>query len=333
MSFRGDAIFWVETDRISPNPFQPRREFDEAKLKELAESIRQYGVLQPLVVTRKETTREDGGLTVEYELIAGERRLRASKLAGLAQVPVLIKDGAENDRMKLELAIIENLQREDLNAVDRAHAFKKLHEEFGLSHSQIAERMGRSREYVSNTLRLFGLPEEMLMAIAQGKITEGHARGLLMLNDRPEEQDVLFREILLKKLSVREVERLSRKIAVDKVRKKEWQKTDIELIEVEKQLTEALGTRVQIAKTDFGGKVVIDYFSMDDLQKIVAMVAAEGAIAVPAPMGIAPDATGMESPADATPLTDAEPPADDRPLEEQKKEETEDIYDIKNFSL
>ena len=115
-----NSIFWIEVDKIKPNPFQPRREFDESKLRDLSDSIRQYGVLQPLVVTRKELEKSDGGIVVEYELIAGERRLRASKLAGVLQVPVIIRAGVDDDRVKLELAIIENLQREDLNAVDRA---------------------------------------------------------------------------------------------------------------------------------------------------------------------------------------------------------------------
>src|SRR3989338_1128654 len=131
MPFYSDSIFWVELDKIKPNPFQPRKEFDEARLRELADSIRQYGVLQPLVVTRKEIAREDGGLAVEYELIAGERRLRASRIAGLTQVPAVIRAQADTDQMKLELAIIENLQREDLNPVDRAMAFRRLADEFG----------------------------------------------------------------------------------------------------------------------------------------------------------------------------------------------------------
>jgi ParB family transcriptional regulator, chromosome partitioning protein len=135
--FYKDSIFWIEVEKIKPNPFQPRRDFDQAQLQSLADSIRQYGVLQALVVTRKEVMKEDG-LAVEYELIAGERRLRASKLAGLSVVPVLIKDGDESDQMKLELAIIENLQREDLNAVDRAIAFKKLADQFGFKHATIA---------------------------------------------------------------------------------------------------------------------------------------------------------------------------------------------------
>lgn len=269
MAFQGDSIFWVELDKIVPNPYQPRREFDEAKLKELAESIRMYGVLQPLTVTRRERTRDDGTFFSEYELIAGERRLRASKFAGLAQVPVIIRQGEQTEQEKLELAIIENLQREDLNSVDRALAFQQLTEIFKLTHAQVAAKMGRSREYVSNTLRLLALPKYMLDSLQRAEISEGHARALLMLTDRPEEQDVLFREILLKKISVRESERISRKIATDRVRKKEWKGSDPTLIEYERKLTETLGTRVQIKKTDFGGTVSIDYFDPDDLQKII----------------------------------------------------------------
>lgn len=272
MSFQGDSIFWVELDKIVPNPFQPRREFDEAKLKELAESIRMYGVLQPLTVTRRERSRDDGTFFSEYELIAGERRLRASKLAGLSQVPVIIRQGQQTEQEKLELAIIENLQREDLNAVDRAMAFQQLYEMFNLNHAQIAAKMGRSREYVSNTLRLLALPEKILTSLRKGELSEGHARALLMLADRPEEQDVLYREILLKKISVRETERISRKIATERVRKHKWRDTDATLIEIEKKFTESLGTRVQIRKTDFGGTVSIDYFDPVELQNILSLI-------------------------------------------------------------
>ena len=275
MAFQGDSIYWVEVEKIVPNPFQPRREFDEQKLKELSESVRMYGILQPLTVTRNEIQREDGTFYTEYELVAGERRLRASKLAGLSQVPVIIREGENNEQEKLEIAIIENLQREDLNAVDRALAFRQLAEIFGLSHTQVAQKVGRSREYVSNSIRLLGLPEYMLGALKRGEMTEGHARTLLMLNDRPEEQDVVFREILLKKLSVREVERIVRKIATDKVRKKHDGEFDTELIEMEKRFMETLGTRVQIQKTDYGGRLTIDYFSVEDLEGMLLRMKTE----------------------------------------------------------
>ncbi len=275
MAFQGDSIYWVEVEKVVPNPFQPRREFDQNKLQELAESIRMYGVLQPLTVTRKEIQREDGTFYSEYELIAGERRLRASKLAQVSQVPVIIREGEQSEQEKLELAIIENLQREDLNAVDRALAFEQLSNTFGLSHVQVAKKMGRSREYVSNSIRLLGLPSHILDALRLAKLSEGHARTLLMLNDRQEEQEVVFQEILLKKLSVREVERIARKIATDKIRKSRPDEFDIQLIEMEKQFTETLGTRVQIQKTDFGGKLTIDYFSTDDLEVLLSRIKQE----------------------------------------------------------
>jgi ParB family transcriptional regulator, chromosome partitioning protein len=275
MAFQGDSIFWVEVEKIVPNPFQPRREFDEMRLKELSESVRMYGILQPLTVTRREIQNEDGSFRSEYELIAGERRLRASKLAGLSQVPVIIREGDQSEQEKLELAIIENLQREDLNAVDRALAFRQLADVFGLSHTQVAQKVGRSREYVSNTIRLLALPDYMLTALRTADISEGHARTLLMLNDRPEEQDTVFREILLKKLSVREVERIARGIASEKIRKKG--DYDADLVELEKKFTETLGTRVSIVKTEFGGRLSIDYFTQDDLMGMLERMKAEAA--------------------------------------------------------
>ena len=302
MAFLADSIYWVEVEKIVPNPFQPRREFDEQKLKELAESVRMYGILQPLTVTRREREREDGTFYSEYELIAGERRLRASKLAGLTQVPVIIRDGEQTEQEKLELAIIENLQREDLNAVDRALAFQQLSNVFGLSHQQVAHKVGRSREYVSNTIRLLALPPSVLEALQLGKLSEGHARTLLMLSDRPAEQEVLFKEILLKKLSVREVERIARSIATDKVRKPDFN-TDADIIDIEKRFMDTLGTRVKIQKTDFGGRVSIDYFSVADLEAMLARMKVQEAAA-------ATDGTAtMATLAAATPLVAAAPAA------------------------
>ena len=269
--FYNDSIFWIDIDKIVPNPFQPRREFDQAQLQSLADSIRQYGVLQALVVTRKEVPKDDGGLAVLYELIAGERRLRASKMAGLSQVPVLIKVGdEENDLMKLELAIIENIQREDLNPVDRSRAFQRLIDEFGFKHLDIAKKVGKSREYVSNSVRLLSLPVEILDAISLGKISEGHARPLMMLGDRAEEQNTLFKEIMFRKLTVRETEAIGRRIAYDKIRKK-GAVLDPETQELEEKLTETLGTRVSIEKHQNGGKILIDYFSAEDLRTILEL--------------------------------------------------------------
>lgn len=340
-----DAVFWVELEKIKPNPFQPRREFDQAQLQSLADSIRQYGVLQALIVTRKEVPKEDGGLAVEYELIAGERRLRASKLAGLSQVPVLIKTGDDSDLMKLELAIIENIQREDLNVVDRARSFERLANEFKFKHAEIAKKVGKSREYVSNTLRILGLSPEILDALGAGKISEGHTRPLLMLVDRPEEQMTLYKEIIYRKLTVREAEQISRKIAFDKVRKKEYA-PDPELTELEEKLSESLGTRVSIERRDNGGKLSIDFFSNEDLQTILDIfnsqksrgtattmldkhIAKVDGETSAAPAGEAAGESKVSAMPDAIVTADL---ADDRSKEE-KKDDDEELYSIKNFSL
>jgi ParB family transcriptional regulator, chromosome partitioning protein len=257
------SIFWIETDKIVPNPYQPRREFDQDRLKELSDSIRQYGVLQPLVVSRMEEQVEDGSIKVRYELIAGERRLRASKLAGVTQVPVVVRTG-DDSRAKLELAIIENLQREDLNAVERAQSFQRLADEFKLSWADVGRKVGKSREYVSNTVRILMLPQDILDALSKGKITEGHTRPLLMLIDRPQEQMTLFKEMMVRKMTVREAEQIARRIAFEKVRKKDLFMTP-EVVDMEEKLAETLGTRVQIEPRERGGRIWIDYFSHEEL--------------------------------------------------------------------
>ena len=314
-AYVNDAIFWVEIEKVNPNPYQPRREFDQVKLKDLSESIRMYGILQPLVVTRKEVYHEHGGMSVEYELISGERRLRASKLAGLAQVPVLIRSGEEDPQLKLEMAIIENLQREDLNAVDRARSFERLAKEFGLKQSQIADKVGKSREYVSNSMRILSLPDDMITALQDGKISEGHTRPLLMLVDRPEEQLVLFKEIMTKKLTVREAEPMSRRVATERIRNKE-KYLDPQIMEMERNFTESLGTRVRIEKSKDGGKVTIDFFSPDDLRALLERM-----------NGTQATATNVVNTATAAPV-------DDRAPEDAKADqENEDLYSLKNFSV
>ncbi|HPX52257.1 MAG TPA: ParB/RepB/Spo0J family partition protein [Candidatus Paceibacterota bacterium] len=269
-----NAVFWIETDKIQPNPYQPRREFDEHNLRDLAESIRQYGVLQPLVVTRREDSHDDGSISVAYELIAGERRLRASKLAGVREVPCVVRVG-DNNRAKLELAIIENIQREDLNAVDRAKSFQQLADEFKLSWVEIGKKVGKSREYVSNTVRILMLPQEILDALVAGKISEGHTRPLLMLVDKPDEQITLFKEMLMRKMTVREAEGLARRVALEKVRKKSLV-ANPEVIDLEKRLAESLGTRVSIEPKEKGGKITIDYFSHDELLALAGLIKRAG---------------------------------------------------------
>ncbi len=329
-----NSIFWIDTDKIKPNPYQPRREFDEARLADLALSIKQYGVLQPLTVSRMEVEKEDGGLTTEYELIAGERRLRAAKLAGVIQVPVIIRTG-DTSMMKLELAIIENLQREDLNAVDRARAFFRLYNEFKFTHAEIAKKMGRSREYVSNTLRILALPEEVLNALSEGKITEGHTRPILMLADHPEEQMVLFKEIVYKKITVREAERLARKIAYDRVRKKEFM-PDPEIIELEEEFQDKLGTRVHIDRKELGGQIKIDFFSTEDLRMILDMINKADIGKKPEDMlenhisktetEVSPEAVGEVQ------AEDVVAPLDDRSKDEIKEDDSS-LYNISNFSV
>jgi ParB family chromosome partitioning protein len=269
-----NAVFWIETSKILPNPYQPRREFDEKNLKDLAESIRQYGVLQPLVVTRREDPHDDGSISVAYELIAGERRLRASKLAGVKEVPCVVRVGDDN-RSKLELAIIENIQREDLNSVDRAKSFQQLADEFKLSWSDIGKKVGKSREYVSNTVRILMLPQEILDALVAGKISEGHTRPLLMLIDKPAEQITLFKEMLMRKMTVREAESLARRVAYEKIRKKSLM-SNPEVIDLEERLATSLGTRVHIEPKEKGGKITIDYFSHDELLALTTLLKRAG---------------------------------------------------------
>jgi ParB family chromosome partitioning protein len=326
--FYGNAVFFIEVDKIKPNPFQPRRDFDEDKLNELAGSIRMYGVLQPIVVTRKEVIKEDGGLGVEYELIAGERRFRASKIAGLREIPALIRAKEDDDRVKLELAIIENLQREDISPVDKARAFKKLSEDFGLKHAEIATKVGKSREYVSNAIRLLMLPEEILIALGEGKISEGHTRPLLMLIDRPEEQNTLFREIMLRRLTVRDAENISRKIAVEKVRKHDTL-ADPDVVEWEQEVGTLLGTRVHVEKKEQGGRIHIDYFSEEDLRKIMNFINASKTQSEKEDTSPETEEV-MQSISNSTPL-EAIPNLEI--TTPHYGDESEDIYSVKNFNI
>ena len=318
-----DSVFWIDVERIVPNPYQPRKEFSELGLKSLAESIRQYGVLQPLVVSRADIEKPDGGLESVYELVAGERRLRASKLAGLKQVPVVIRQGDSN-LTKLELAIIENLQREDLNAIDRAKALQKLIDEFGISHAETAAKIGKSREYVSNSLRLLVLPEHMQDAIIGKEISEGHARTLLALNERPEERETLFKEIILKRLSVRAAERIARSIAQERVRA--YHRKSREMVDLEKSLTETLGTRVIIeTNAEEGGRLLIEFFSPDDLQQLVDALAAEREAASATPE----EAVSLPVFLNTTQLSD-DPIA---PAAPEEPSEDDELYSVSGFTV
>ncbi len=261
-----NGVFWIEVEKIRPNPLQPRHEFDEKKLAGLSDSIRQYGVLQPLVVSRKEYETETG-TGVEYELIAGERRLMASKIAGLRQVPVIIREEPA-EQVKLELALIENIQREDLNPVERARAFRQLIDSFKLKHHEVGSKIGKSREFVTNTLRILLLPEEIQDGLSKGLITEGHTRPLLMLVENPDQQTLLYKEIIYKQMTVREAEKFSRRIAVSRSRKTEvLPNQEIRLFE--EKLSDALGTRVSIEKNGDKGKISIEFFSDEELNALL----------------------------------------------------------------
>jgi ParB family chromosome partitioning protein len=358
-----NSIFWIETDKIVPNPYQPRREFDDDRMKEMADSVKQYGILQPLVVSRVESAEENGNIFVTYELIAGERRLRAAKLAGLSQVPVLVRVGDDN-RTKLELAIIENLQRQDLNAVERAQSFQRLADEFKLSWADVGKKVGKSREYVSNTVRILMLPQDILEALSKGQITEGHTRPLLMLIDRPHEQMTLFKEMLVRKMTVREAEQLARRIAFEKIRKKDYFVTP-EVVDMEEKLAETLGTRVHIEPREKGGKISIEYFTHEELLALSILLRKAGENKTHKGMLDALKEEDMETVKEqareynvgnffrakvaamksdtiedakkeglAEVMTEPEVAVDDRSTEEVKQEEkTEDLYNINNFTI
>lgn len=254
---QGEAVFHIELDKIHPNPYQPRREFDEETLKELAHSIQEYGIIQPLVVSRLRTEK-DSGADVEYQIIAGERRWRAAKLAGLPRVPVVVRK-EEAPKGNLELALVENLQRSNLNPVETARAYSRLQDEFGLTQREVAQRVGKSREAVANTLRLLQLPSEIQDAIASGKIGESQARILLGISDI-EKQRRAFQELLEGKMSVRTLK--------EKVKDSKGG-PDPEKSFFEKQLEEKIGAPVHISKLGDGGKVVIRFFSDEEMQGVL----------------------------------------------------------------
>ncbi len=249
---------------ITPNSRQPRTVFDEDALDDLAASIKEYGVLQPLIVRPI----SEG----QYELIAGERRLRASKKAGLTEVPVVVR--AASAQVSLEIAIIENVQRADISPMECAWAYRKLADEFGMSQEQIADRVGKSRVAIANTLRLLKLPLPIQEALQEGALTEGHARAILM-SDSPAKQMQLF-ERAKQGISVRDLERAARgdsagpRLAGTKGRKpKSPPQTDPNLEELGRALGEFLGSPVRFEPAEIGGRLVVDYYSDDDLQRIL----------------------------------------------------------------
>ncbi|KKP57359.1 MAG: Chromosome (Plasmid) partitioning protein ParB / Stage 0 sporulation protein J [Candidatus Moranbacteria bacterium GW2011_GWF1_34_10] len=256
------GVLEVDINKIAANPYQPRIHFDEEKLKELSDSIKEHGVLQPLVVTRKGD---------EYELIAGERRLQASKLALLTKIPIIIKD--IKDKQKLELAIVENIQRHNLNPIEEARSFQQLMDEFQMSQEEVAQKMGKSRSVVANKIRLLKLPVEALKALKDGIITEGHAKAILSVGN-PEKQRALLDLTIKNNWTVRQVENKTKEISA-KVSKRTLN-IDPEIKDLEDRLSIMMGTKVRVKRAGGnGGRVIIDYYSNDELKKIISNLSLE----------------------------------------------------------
>ena len=252
-------ILSIPLDRILPNPRQPRQEMNNDDLADLAASIREHGILQPLVVTK------DSEIDA-YTLIAGERRLRAARLAGLDSVPAIVRLASEQQR--LELALIENLQRTDLAPLETAEAYHVLSEEFNLLHEEIAERVGKSRVTVTNTLRLLNLPESTRKALAKGEISEGHARALLQLTS-PQAHSAILKMIMGHGLNVRQTEELVRKYAGERPTRQIAHPPQPEIRELEERLRERLGTRVVLRHGKKGGSMIIHYYSDEELNTLI----------------------------------------------------------------
>jgi len=256
--------FFVKISRIEPNREQPRKDFAEEQLQELADSIRQYGVLQPLLVQKK------GDL---YEIIAGERRWRAAKLAGLKELPVVVREYGKQQAM--EIALIENVQREDLNPIEEAIAYQRLMQEFQLKQEEIAERVSKNRSTITNSMRLLNLASEIQQMLIDGLISSGHARALLAISDL-EQQLALAERIIREHLSVREVEKAVKALGkAPKEKKKEKEDEALELIfkNLEERMKTVVGTKVNINRKDRSkGKIEIEYYSEAELERIVELI-------------------------------------------------------------
>ncbi len=255
----------VKIRMVEPNRDQPRKEFDEESLKELSESIAIHGIIQPLIVVKKDD---------HYEIIAGERRWRAAKMAGLKEVPVIVKEYTE--REIAEISLIENIQRKDLNPVEEAVAYQKLIEDYGLTQEELAERISKNRTVVTNTLRLLKLPEEIKEMLITEKLSTGHAKVILGIED--EKKQLTIAEAIVKdNLSVRDTEKLVKEASSEKKKEnekpKKQLKNEVAYEKVEKELKEKLGTKVSITRSDDNaGKIVIDFYSLEDIERIIGHI-------------------------------------------------------------
>jgi len=267
-----EKFFECNINKIVPNKYQPRTNFNPADLQELADSIREKGVIQPLIVT--------SGSDDNFELVAGERRLRASKLAGLSRVPVILVD-IDNEDSLLELALIENVQRTDLNAIEEAEAYKKLIEKFGYTQEETAKRVGKQRSTVTNMLRLLKLPDIVKGDITNGLLTEGHGRALVKLVDDPLKLQEIRNVIIKNGLSVRQTEKMIKKASFTKPSIKSTRKPVSEEIpssyknSLVTQLTNRLNSKVVITENGSRGKIEIEYYSLDDLDRVTELLLSE----------------------------------------------------------
>lgn len=256
VSYADAKIQEIDITKIIPNPYQPRKIFDDKALQELAESIREHGVIQPLVVTE----------TVNgYELVVGERRFRASQLAGIARVPAIVKKEMQ-DQTKLEVALIENIQRQELNPIEEAQAYERLMKTFNLTQEQVAKKVGKSRPAVANTVRLLNLPAEIQRGVIEGRISEGHGRALLGLPDM-ERQLQMFKLILEQGLNVRQVEQKVREVSLR--RQLDSVNMDPKFVALESELRQKLSAQVKIQRSGKGGRIMIEFFSEDELKEIL----------------------------------------------------------------
>jgi ParB family chromosome partitioning protein len=256
------SYFECEVDLIQPNPFQPRTRFDTEELTHLSESIKKQGILQPLLVRR---------LNRGYELVAGERRLRAAKLAGLHQVPVVVKDVSDGEM--IEMSIVENIQRENLNPIEEADAYQRLITEFGLTQERAAERVGKSRSAVANFLRLRQLPDTIKTSISEGRVSMGHARALLGLTQSAQ-QNAVWREILKKELSVRQTEALVKRLrnTATPATPKPLTSEERHLAGITEDLSRRFGTKVQIKRRGKKGKLEIEFYNDEDLDRVLNLL-------------------------------------------------------------
>jgi len=262
VSYADAKIEEIEVGKISPNPFQPRKVFEPVALRELADSIKEHGVIQPLVVTRT---------PVGYEIVVGERRFRASQLAGMERVPAIIKE-AMVDQTKLEVALIENIQRQELNPIEEAQAYERLMKTFNLTQNEVAKKVGKSRPAVANTVRLLNLPAEIQRAVIEGRLMEGHARALLGLND-PEKMLLMYKVVIDQNLNVRQVEGRVRELMTK--RSMDSAAPDPKLMAMESELRGKLGTQVKIQRQGQGGKITIEFFSDEELNELIHKMADE----------------------------------------------------------